>query len=293
MTRDVSLGPRSLLVRGGKRTAIYDLESQRCIRLPAEILREILSPGPSSARVDALRTRLLAMGYLIPGVPHDHSPGFNLGHRRSLVSPTAVLSVDATFLDHADSGDFLRHMMQLGQSQHLLINLNGRSVSRRAQRALRASGLGYEMSPGIAGDEHRAVFDRNHKHIGYRRFSRNGRPSQRFRFDYQTILRNYHWYEGYGLIHIRGDGSVWPNASEATFSLGSVAHVHDGTLLEQHGFRLVCDSPKAARDTCCDCEFRLACNWSVSSRSEAARITSSPAGCGYDPLLEDGQDAIL
>ena len=50
MMHEVVVGPHSLLVHGVKRTALYDVARQRCIRLPRQVFGDILSASPQPSR---------------------------------------------------------------------------------------------------------------------------------------------------------------------------------------------------------------------------------------------------
>lgn len=295
MKNQVVLASSCIAVQGVKRTALYDVNRQCSVRLPRHVAEAVLDGPrePTDAHLLALKDRLVALGYLAYVTSQQECGGFSLGHTRALQSPTTILSVDADFILNSDAGDFVRHLAEIGHSRHLMVHMRAEIGRNRIRRALKRAGVSYELVCVDEKDLVRPIFDSQHRQIGKRTLVKSARLSQRFRFDYQSLLRNKHRYEGYGLVHIRTDGTVWPNADEKHFSYGSYLELAHGRLLTNPIFRSVSTASKDTREICQECEFRLACNWSISARTRREALTSGPDHCGYDPYSEDRQDERL
>jgi hypothetical protein len=296
MKNNSVLADSCLVVRGSQRSSMCNIHSQRSIRLPNETLDILLGTGeePLTEALRSTQERLLALGYLTATTRPGSAKGLDLGHQRTLQSPTTIISVSFEFIRSEGADAFLRELVENGQCKHLLVHLKPGDDEVRLHRALSYVGASYEhVSKNDNARGLRKIHDSSHKVIAVRRLTKRARLSQVFRFDYQTLLRNKHRYEGYGLVHIDAAGTVWPNACESHFWLGPYTDLSKQGILKNEKYQALLSVSKERRDVCQSCEFRLGCNWSITKRSDPHRLSSAPLGCPYDPFSDDNQNELF
>ncbi len=295
------LASQTIIVRGARHAALYDLAPRRCPRLQripldiASMIERAASPrDDEQARWLAF---LIAAGFVETATPPYWRP-YRLDPPPAGIPAlhTITIEVDRTSIGLVEA--WLRQS-PLSRGLHYVFQANAipafetPGIARRIASIIAATdATSFELFED--GSQASTIHLADGTAIGRRtRVPCDGSIVDPCRVSIANVRRHLRGSETAGQIHIDRYLVVWPHHDETHYPLGDACLQSLDAIVASDQYRTICENGKDRRDVCRDCEFRHACATNYTRRVDPHDIRSAPSACAYDPCSDGTQQHLV